>query len=566
MMKKITLLFILFSSFIGLSQSVVPNTTTYTVPQLIQDVLIDSPCALISNITWSTGSNFGSTNGIGSFQNTNPNFPFSAGVVMTSGNAMNIGGPNTSILSDGSNAWPGDADLAAIVLAATGANMNPRNASVIEFDFTPLTDSFSFNFLFASEEYGTFQCSFSDAFAFILTDVTSGTAPVNLALIPGTTTPVSVVTVRDNAYNTGCLSANETFFDVFYGAGGAPAATAPINYNGQTVVMTASSSVIPNNNYHIKLVISDRQDTALDSAVFIQAGSFNVGTANLSYPVGVGVETSDMTIANGLAPCPGEVRVLDTGLNPGSYNFEWTLDGTVLTAETGPTLAVSSPGIYCVNASNVGSGGNCSQVDCVTVEYQPGFVINNNPNDLFSCGNNFDLSQNSATILNGLDPFTYDVLFYASLQDAIDNINQIPALQTTTATVTTFYVRVETFGNTCAQTTQFDAIVSVCQASTPPDMIVCDDITNNGTETFNLTTQNAAVLGGLTASDFTITYHLDLAGANANNNLATPPTAYVGGPNQVIYVRMESNSNPAQYTTTSFNLIVNPLPTAAIGA
>ena len=34
---------------------------------------------------------------------------------------------------------------------------------------------------------------------------------------------------------------------------------------------------------------------------------------------------------------------------------------------------------------------------------------------------------------------------------------------------------------------------------------------------------------------------------------------------QTIYVRVEENANPTNYATTSFNLIVNPLPTAAIG-
>ena len=70
---------VLISSF-GFSQVINVSTTTYTVPQLVQDVLFGTgvgsgACAgTISNITWSTGSNFGSTNGIGYFQNTNPSF------------------------------------------------------------------------------------------------------------------------------------------------------------------------------------------------------------------------------------------------------------------------------------------------------------------------------------------------------------------------------------------------------------------------------------------------------------------------------------------------------------
>ncbi|WP_415776936.1 choice-of-anchor L domain-containing protein, partial [Flavobacterium gelidilacus] len=565
MMKKITLLFILFSAFVGFSQAITVNPAAAgsgagSVQDIVQNILINSPCAQVSNFQTQ------GLCGVGSFGYTGSNFGFAGGMILRNGNVNFSSGQysGNNISSVCSNL--GDAELLAIS-QANGNTGVLTDVSFIKFNFTPLTDSFSFNFIFASNEYGTYQCDYSDVFAFILTDLTTGIS-TNLALIPGTTTPVSVTNVCDTAFNTTCPSVNPTFFDTYNV--GLPAASTVMNMKGYTVEMTAFANVIPNNSYSIKLAIGDYgptfPDSGWDSAVFIEAGSFNVGTANLSYPVGVGIETSDMTIANGLAPCPGDIRVLDTGLNPASYNFEWTLDGNVLTSETGPTLSVSSPGVYCVNASNVGSGGNCSQIDCITVEYQPGFVINNNPNNLFSCDNNFDLSENSVTILNGLDPFTYDVLFYATMQNAIDNISQIPALQTTTATVTTFYVRVETFGNTCAQITQFDAVVSPCQASSPPDMIVCDDITNNGTETFNLTTQNAAVLGGLTASDFTITYHLDQAGADANNNLALPATAYVGGPNQVIYVRMESNANPAQYSTTSFNLIVNALPTAAIGA
>ncbi|WP_339833806.1 hypothetical protein, partial [uncultured Flavobacterium sp.] len=358
-----------------------------------------------------------------------------------------------------------------------------------------------------------------------------------------------------------------------------------VSING-TVTTAAPQAVLGNANWVTYRIAGYTGNVKVESTgstavgVFGESGTIGFasfysgfGSVNITYQPGdgaVGLEESDMTIANGLAPCPGDIRVLDTGLDPGDFTFEWTVDTgsgpVIMTGETGPSYTVTSPGIYCVTTSNGFIGSACTQIDCVAVEYQPGFVINNNPDDLFSCDNNFDLSENSATILNGLDPFTYDVLFYATMQDAIDNSSQISALQTTTATVTTFYVRVESFGFTCAQITQFDAVVSPCQASTPPDMIVCDDISNDGTETFNLTTQDVAVLGGLAAADFTITYHLDQAGADADNNLALPATAYVGGPNQVIYVRMESNANPTQYSTSTFNLIVNPLPTAAIGA
>ena len=251
--------------------SVFANTTQYSDEQLISDILINNSCITVSNVTSSTGTNFGSTNGIGFFTNVNSSFPLNSGIVLSTGNVLNIGGPNTSILSDGLPQWTGDTDLENIISAFTGQPMTSRNATKLEFDFMSLNEFMSFNFLFASEEYGYFQCQFSDAFAFLLTDLVSGVT-TNLAVVPGTTTPISVVTIRDDAYNIGCPSANENYFaqynDYF---------TSAINFNGQTVPMTASATILPNHPYHIKLVVADRGDTLLDSAVFIEAGSFSAG-------------------------------------------------------------------------------------------------------------------------------------------------------------------------------------------------------------------------------------------------------------------------------------------------
>lgn len=262
---------------ITLTPPITTNNSTYSVPELIEDVLLfNSTCAIVSNITWSTGTNFDSTNGIGYFTENTSGFPFANGIVMTSGNALNTPGPNTTTLSDGTATWPGDADLNAIVLAATGQAMNSFNATKIEFDFIPLIDQISFNFIFASEEYGTFQCTYSDAFAFLLTNVATNVT-TNLAVIPNTTNPVSVTTIRNQLYNATCANVNPEYFAFFYGPGGVNPLVAPINFNGVTVPMTASATVIPNTNYKIKMVIADRADSSYDSAVFLEGGSFEFG-------------------------------------------------------------------------------------------------------------------------------------------------------------------------------------------------------------------------------------------------------------------------------------------------
>jgi hypothetical protein len=265
---------ITFTPFVSLSP-LTTNSTQYTPTQLVTDVLINNPCVQVSNVTSLSGSSFGSlSSSIGYFTNTNPTFPLSSGIVLSTGSVASIPGPNITVLSQGSENWPGDPQLESIILAGTGSTMVSRNATKLEFDFTSLNEFMSFNFLFASEEYGIYQCEYADAFAFLLTDLTTGIT-TNIAVLPGTTIPISVVTIRDNANNVACASANQNFFDQYFS--GSSIYTSATNFNGQTHMMTASSPIVAGNPYHVKLVIADRADTAYDSAVFIQEGSFTTG-------------------------------------------------------------------------------------------------------------------------------------------------------------------------------------------------------------------------------------------------------------------------------------------------
>jgi len=93
-------------------------------------------------------------------------------------------------------------------------------------------------------------------------------------------------------------SVNPQYFDSFYGFGGLDPLGSPTNYNGITVPLTATSPVIPGHQYHIKLVIADRLDNALDSAVFLEGGSLDIGNVNLG---------TDFLQATNNALCFGEV-------------------------------------------------------------------------------------------------------------------------------------------------------------------------------------------------------------------------------------------------------------------
>ena len=279
------LFFIAFLIFVPLVQAqvITVSTTEYTNEELVTEVLINSPCAIVDNISTVTGTNFGLGNGIGYFENTNPNFPMQNGVILATGSVNDAPGPNTSNTFAGGG-WPGDPQLFNYIqnLGIDPGLTSYNDATIMEFDFTPLTDSISFNFVFGSNEYGTFQCSFSDAFAFFLEDMVTGDI-VNMALVPDTPgeVPISVTTIRDQTHNGSCSSENPEFFDVFYGATGQPPASAPVNLNGLTVLMQAWQFVTPNNPYRMKLVVADRNDSSWDSAVFIEGGSFFIGSADL---------------------------------------------------------------------------------------------------------------------------------------------------------------------------------------------------------------------------------------------------------------------------------------------
>ena len=409
----------MFFSIASFSQVINVNTSTYTVPQLVRDVLINKPCVPVNNITWRTGTNFGSTNGIGYFTNTNPAFPLSRGVILSTGNVTNAPGPNSTQLDDGNLAWAGDADLESTLLAA-GISMVSKNATVLEFEFVPFSPNFNFQFLFASEEYGNFQCQFSDAFAFLLTNTATGVT-TNLAVVPGTNAPISVVTIRDFLYNSNCASANSGFFGTFNG--GSNSSSAATNFNGQTVVMNAASnSLVPNTTYKIKLVIADRGDNKADSAIFLGADSFNIGQDVLG---------EDLTVAANTALCENTSYTIASGLNPSIYSFAWTFNGNPIGGNT-PNITINQPGNYGLTYTITAS--NCVvTTDFKKIEYFAA-ITSPDPIDLYLCNTSqADYTFNLAINRNILIPSGATVSFHTSLANANGNVIPLPNNYTVSA-------------------------------------------------------------------------------------------------------------------------------------
>lgn len=184
-----------------------------TATQLVQDILINNPCANISNVNVS-GWAFTSGNSYGKFTSGGSAFPFADGVLLTTGRAQSAIGPNTSIISEGPDNWGGDSDLEQALNISQNSSIN---ATVLEFDFLPLADKISFDYIFSSEQYlsnpSINQCGFTDGFVFLLKKAGTTDSYTNLAVVPGTDLPVRVNTVRGPG--TICTPLNEQYFDAF---------------------------------------------------------------------------------------------------------------------------------------------------------------------------------------------------------------------------------------------------------------------------------------------------------------------------------------------------------------
>jgi gliding motility-associated-like protein len=191
------------------------------------------------------------------------------------------------------NIFSGDVDLARLIGVLDD---DTHDACVLEFDFTPLGDTIKFKYVFSSEEYPTFACGgFNDAFAFFI----SGpgiTGLKNIALVPGTNTPVTIDSVNDipgcGAYPQFYISNKTNKF---------------FTHNGHTTVFTATSKVQPCQTYHLKLVIADVGDGSLDSGVFLEAGSLS---------------SNAISIINNTQVDPQNNYYLVEGCNTGSFKIK----------------------------------------------------------------------------------------------------------------------------------------------------------------------------------------------------------------------------------------------------
>jgi len=530
------LFFVLFcGATISVSAQNITVDDTYNAQQLVENVLVNSTCATVSNFTVSGDTFPVGQNSYGYFTNGGSNFPFKDGVLLSTWSAKNSIGPY--VFDNGNNndsSWLGDQDLNQTL------GIKSVTATSLEFDFTPLTNFLSFDYIFASIEYNdSSPCNYSDGFAFLIKEKGNATAYQNLAIIPGTSTPVSSTNIHPAIPQGGCPSVNENYFNGYNNL------SSPINYSGQTVVMNAQTNVIAGTTYHIKLVIANDKNEYYDSAVFLKAGSFapkiDLGPDRLrNNPV-----------------CYGESLVIDTKL-PASYTYKWFKNNVELIGETKPSYTVTDTGAYSVQV--IFTPATCSATGNINIEYAPKILLSDTA--LTQCDDNgdgistFDLTKVDNIIRNN-DTTLSPVVYYESLSDAQAKIKPIlnPTVYNNNPSIPILFARV-TNNFDCANYAQVRLVIANNGIAPQNPVSTCDDDgTQDGFYQFNLNTEvTPQILTGLPAG-MIIEYFLKPTEAVSQINPLPNIFKNTTANQQIIYARIINGADC--YGIIPITLVVN---------
>ena len=259
--------------------------STFTIEEYVNEILLGEGVEAF-NITYTGGASQ-----LGYMTGGEDVFTIGSGLVLSSDAAVNIAcefGTCGDCLGTAFN----DPDLLDIansvppLIGQTFSVSSVNDGCVLEFDFTASGDSISFNYVFGSDEYETWiNTQYNDVFAFFLSGpgiVGDYASPagfpdgaMNIAGVPDADPPLPITI---SSVNSGT---NSQYYVNNQSENG-------ICILGYTQTFTAEAAVQCGETYHIKLAIADGSDTALESIVVLEEGSFTsnsfdlVATASIS--------------------------------------------------------------------------------------------------------------------------------------------------------------------------------------------------------------------------------------------------------------------------------------------
>lgn len=284
----------------GCALTVTPGGTATEIAQALL-----GPDVVVSNATLNCASN-----AYGIFSGGLGNFGISEGILLTSGSAVDLIGPNNSWSQSTDNMLPGDADLDLLTTSPT------FDACYITFDLFPTCDSIVFNYVFGSEEYPEYVNSpYNDVFGFFI----SGpgiTGIQNIALVPGANISIAINNVNDG-YTADCpVTLPGPCTNCQFYVNNCEGTT--VQYDGYTTVLAAKSVVTSGQVYHLKIAIADAGDPVFDSGVMLERKSLScASTAVIEQDAYRGCQD-------------GAVRFCRTGSTADAVTIHYTIGGTAI--------------------------------------------------------------------------------------------------------------------------------------------------------------------------------------------------------------------------------------------
>lgn len=209
----------------------------------------------------------GNARAFGYFSNASKEVGFEEGIVLSTGEVNNIFEGGYDVF----NTYPffESTTPAGLEFGFTDDLFN--DICILEFEIIPTTDTLSFQYVLASEEYPEFATSeeFFDEFILLVNGK-------NYARVPNTDKEVSIGTVNHvvNAqYYRGIFSMGEEDEALSTSIIGTPISEDSFVYNGATKVFSVDVKINPNVPNTIRLGIADKGDSIYDSSIFIKANS-----------------------------------------------------------------------------------------------------------------------------------------------------------------------------------------------------------------------------------------------------------------------------------------------------
>ncbi|WP_255572926.1 choice-of-anchor L domain-containing protein [Hanstruepera marina] len=171
--------------------------------------------------------------------------------------------------------------------------------------------------------------------------------------------------------------------------------------------------------------------------------------------------------------------------------------------------------------------------------------------DVTTCANSITLNGDTQNPLA-----TYEWFNNGSIINGENN----PTLTVNNSGTYTVNVSIPINNTTCEITDTINITLNSEQsAGSIPDYEICDDSSNDGIETFDLSVTDPDVLAAVPSGNYNISYHLNQTDAQNDTSSITSPIQNSTNP-QTIYVRVEDIDNGCLAFST-FNLVVNPSPT-----